>query len=177
MVNLIVAMAEESRVIGLDGDMPWKLGADLRRFKKLTTGHTVVMGRKTWESIPEKFRPLPNRRNVVLSRQQGYIKKLPHGVGLCTSLEDAVTTHRHLVDSPVDAKWGDLFIIGGESLYREAYPITDRIYLTLVRYDGKGDTFFPDDPWTRFEEDPEFEQEAVSADKKNTHAFLSRIHI
>lgn len=157
MLSMIVAMSEKDRVIGLDGDMPWKLGADLKRFKKITTGHTVVMGRKTWESIPAKFRPLPNRRNVVLSRQEGYEAE---GAQVFTSLEHM---NREL-------EWSEdqhMFLIGGTSVFDAGIEITERIYLTEVSYDGPGDTFFPVDPWETFERDTEWEQ--VKADDKNSH--------
>lgn len=170
MLNIIVAMAQDSRVIGLEGGMPWKLGADLRRFKKITVGHTVVMGRKTWESIPEKYRPLPDRQNIVLTRQPGYLKRIPDGVGIASSLEEAVETHQALSCSPVADQWGDLFIIGGESVFAEALPKAGRIYLTVVLdYEDDGDTFFPGDPWEEFEVDPEFTEEVVPADDKNSH--------
>ena len=167
MLSMIVAMSEKKRIIGLDGDMPWKLSADLKRFKKITTGHTVVMGRKTWESIPAKFRPLPNRKNIVLTRQPGYIDKVPEGVGIASSLEEAVATHRALSQSPVAEKWGDLFLIGGTSVFEAGLQLAERIYLTEVKYEGPGDTFFPEDPFDRFKRDSEWEQ--VKADEKNSH--------
>lgn len=167
MLSLIVAMSEKDRIIGFEGDMPWKLSADLKRFKKITTGHTVIMGRKTWESIPEKFRPLPNRKNIVLSRQENYIDKVPEGVGVSTSLEDALCTHAKLSQTPVASKWGDAFVIGGESVFAEAFPLADRLYLTVVDYTGNGDTFFPTDPWEHFDV---IEKERLEADEKNSHA-------
>lgn len=170
MLNLIVAMSEKNRAIGLDGDLPWKLRADLRRFKAITTGHTVVMGRKTWESIPEKFRPLPDRKNVVLSRDPDYIKRVPDGVGVSTSLTGTIRTHRRLRASPVADQWGELFVIGGQSVFEEALPHADRLYLTLVDYEGPGDVFFPEDPFQRFEPVPEEKEVAVPADEKNSHA-------
>lgn len=157
MLSMIVAMSEKDRVIGLDGDMPWKLAADLRRFKEITTGHTVVMGRKTWESIPAKFRPLPNRRNVVLSRQEGYEAE---GAQVFTSLE-------HMSR---ELEWSEdqhMLLIGGSSIFEAGVEIAERIYLTLVDYDGSGDTFFPADPWERFEVDSDWER--VPADDKNSH--------
>lgn len=160
MLSMIVAMSEKTRVIGLDGDMPWKLGADLRRFKKITTGHTVVMGRKTWESIPAKFRPLPSRHNVVLSRQPGYEAE---GAEVFISLE---AMSRQM-------SWDHdehMFLIGGASLYEAGLSVAERLYLTLVNYEGPGDTFFPEDPWDRFEPlQPDPEEESVRADDKNSH--------
>jgi len=163
MLNLIVAMAEDSRVIGLDGDMPWKLGADLKRFKKYTSGHTVVMGRKTWESIPEKFRPLPNRHNIVLTRQESY--EVPTGVDVCGSLEEAIAAHGNL-----GGEHGDLWVIGGEGVFAEVLPQADKVYATLVQYDGPGDTYFPANPWDEFEPDKGIDQEFVADDDKNSHA-------
>lgn len=155
MLSMIVAMSEKDRVIGLDGDMPWKLGADLRRFKTITTGHTVVMGRKTWESIPEKFRPLPNRRNIILTRNPDFWAK---DVLLCESLEQALS------NIPDDQ---EAFLIGGTSVFEAGLEIADRLYVTLVEYEGAGDTHFPEDPFKRFELDSEWEQ--VKVDEKNTH--------
>jgi dihydrofolate reductase len=167
MLSLIVAMSEKDRVIGLDGDLPWKLSADLKRFKQITTGHTVVMGRKTWESIPAKFRPLPNRKNVVLSRQDGYIDSVPDGVGVSQSFGDALAGYAAISQTDMASEWGDLFVIGGESVFAEALPHADRIYLTVVEYEDDGDTFFPTDPFEQFEV---LEEERVEADEKNSHA-------
>ena len=128
MLSMIVAMSERHRVIGLEGDLPWKLSADLKRFKEITTGHTVVMGRKTWESIPEKFRPLPNRKNIVLTRQESYVERVPEGVGVSSSLEEAVALHASLAQTPVAEKWGDLFLIGGTSVFESGLEIADRLY-------------------------------------------------
>jgi len=167
MLSIIVAMSQKDRIIGLEGDMPWKLSADLKRFKQITTGHTVVMGRKTWESIPAKYRPLPNRKNIVLTRQEGYIDSVPEGVGVASSFEEAVATHKALSQSAVAGEWGDLFVIGGESVFAEALPLADRLYLTVVDYEEDGDTFFPVDPTEHFEA---VSTESLPADEKNTHS-------
>jgi len=156
MLSLIVAMSEKNRVIGLDGNMPWKLSADLKRFKKITTGHTVVMGRKTWESIPKKFRPLPNRRNIVLSKNPEYVA------------EGAEVFHALSTVLEIPSFGERLFVIGGESIFAEALPLADKIYLTVVGYDGEGDTYFPADPFETFEPMKDTE-EIVEADGKNTH--------
>lgn len=173
MLSMIVAMSEKDRVIGLDGDLPWKLRADLLRFKQLTTGNTVVMGRKTWESIPEKFRPLPNRKNAVLTRQEDYLDKVPDGVLVASSLQSVFDMHRNIARMPVAAEWGELFIIGGSSLYEAGLAIADKIYLTTVEYDGPGDTFFPEDPFKQFQvmdPQPEGFEHETPADEKNSHA-------
>lgn len=157
MYKLIVAMAEDTRVIGLDGDMPWKLSADLKRFKEITKGHVVVMGRKTWESIPPKFRPLPNRRNVVLSRNSEY------------QAEGAEVFHQLSMAAEIPSFGENVFVIGGESVFAEALPLVDTIYLTVVEYHGEGDTHLPFDPWEDFIPDHKT-VETVPADDKNSHA-------
>lgn len=167
MLNLIVAMSGD-HVIGLHGDMPWKLSADLQRFKKITTGHTVMMGRKTWESIPAKFRPLPGRRNLVVSGQEDYTERVPEGVGVASSFEGAMEAHRVLAQSPIGHLWGDLFVIGGATIYQASLAFVDRLYVTFVAYEGEGDTFFPEDPFENFK--PVSAEEHVPVDDKNSHA-------
>ena len=125
-LSLIVAMSENG-VIGRDGRLPWKLPADMARFKALTMGHPIIMGRKTYESIG---RPLPGRRNIVLSSQPGYA---PAGVEVVPSLEAALERVR---------AEDEVFVIGGAAVYRETLPRADRLYLTLVEGDIEGDTFF-----------------------------------
>jgi dihydrofolate reductase len=128
MIGLLVAYAH-GRVIGKDGAIPWRLPNDLRYVKRLTTGHTVVMGRKTFDSIG---RPLPNRRNIVLSHNTALT--IP-GAEVVQSVEEAT----RLVE-PQD----DLFVLGGESIYRQFLPLADRLYITEVDYATEGDTFFPE---------------------------------
>ena len=125
MIALVVAYSE-NRVIGNGGDLPWRLPTDMRRFRELTTGATVVMGRKTWDSLPERFRPLPDRRNVVVSRNG------------C----DAPAVRRS-VEEALD---GDCFVIGGGEIYAQALPRADRVYATEVEGVVAGDVFFPELP-------------------------------
>jgi dihydrofolate reductase len=108
-----------SGVIGRDGGIPWRLPEDQARFKDLTLGHTVVMGRLTWESLPGKVRPLPGRRNVVITRQAGYTAEGAHVV---PSLEDAVTGD-------------DVWVIGGAQIYALALPVATRCEVTEVETD------------------------------------------
>src|SRR5262245_13659219 len=129
-ISIIAAIATNG-VIGRGGKLPWHLSDDLKRFKRLTMGHTIVMGRKTWESIG---RPLPGRRTVVLTRQSEYL--VPDGVHLASSLDDALD----LAESAGD---DDAFIVGGEELYRWALPRADRFYFTEVAADVDGDAYFP----------------------------------
>lgn len=129
MISIIVAMAQNN-VIGKDNDLPWKLPTDLKRFKEITSGHTIIMGRKCWESIPEKFRPLPNRTNVVLTRNKDYVaegaKVSDYLVGLLTADSDQNE---------------EIFIIGGADIYKESFPYANKLYLTRVLADIEGDVF------------------------------------
>jgi dihydrofolate reductase len=117
-VGLIWAQST-SGVIGRDGGIPWRLPEDQARFKELTMGHTVVMGRLTWESLPTKVRPLPGRRNVVVTRQSGYVAE---GAEVVTSLDDALTEN-------------EAWVIGGEQIYTLALPIATRCEVTEVEID------------------------------------------
>jgi dihydrofolate reductase len=157
MLSMVVAMAKGTGVIGLDGDMPWKLSADLRRFKEITTGGMVVMGRKTWESIPAKFRPLPDRRNVVLSRDLEY------------RAEGAEVFAEFSTVMQIPSFGEEWFVIGGESIYRAAMPYVQRLYVTWVDYDGPGDARFPTQDLDLFVRDRDFPEVRVETDEKNTH--------
>lgn len=128
MISIVVAHARNG-VIGRDGELPWRLPSDMRRFRELTSGGCVVMGRRTYESLPDGFRPLPGRRNVVLSTDPAYA---PDGAEVFGDL-----------DSALAACPGDCFVIGGEVTYRQALPRADRIYATRVEAEVAGDTFFP----------------------------------
>jgi len=126
----LVAAMDRHRVIGLKNELPWHLPDDLKRFKELTTGHAILMGRKTWESIG---RPLPKRRNIVLSRQEDL--NLPDGVQQVQSPEEALD---------VVAGEGMLFVIGGGEVYAQFLPLADELFLTEVHTDVEGgDAFFP----------------------------------
>lgn len=127
MISIIVAVAENG-VIGDRNTLLWHISEDLRRFKTLTTGHPVIMGRKTCESLG---RPLPNRRNVVITRSETQIA----GCEVVHSLDEALALF------PADE---EVFVIGGAQIYAEALPIADRFYLTRVHRDYEGDTHFPD---------------------------------
>jgi len=126
-LNLIVAH-DETLLIGRDGDLPWRLPNDLKHFKALTLGQTVLMGRKTWESLPR--RPLPGRENRVLTRDAQYQAE---GATVFTELAAALS-------APVQ---GALFVIGGAALYDLCLPLAHRLYVTVVHARDKGDTYFP----------------------------------
>lgn len=133
-LSIIVAMGRD-RVIGKDNALLWYIPDDLKRFKALTLGHSVIMGRKTWESLPEKFRPLPGRTNIVVTRQDDYDAI---GAVVAHSLEEAraAAARAHGAD--------EICIIGGAQLYVEALPFADRLYLTLIEDDKEGDAYFPE---------------------------------
>jgi dihydrofolate reductase len=157
-ISIIAAMAENG-VIGRGGQLPWRLSADLQRFKRLTMGRTLIMGRKTWESIG---RPLPERRMVVVTRQSGY---RADGVEIVGSLSDAFQIARAAGDE-------EAFVIGGADIYRQSLPFTDRIYMTLVLADVEGDTKFPEvdwDTWARID------SKTHEADEKNEYSTVFHV--
>lgn len=130
---IIAAVAEENRVIGQDRDLPWHIPEDLRHFKELTTGHPLLMGRRTFESILHQFGgPLPNRRMVVLTRQ-GPFEEYPE-----------VETYAS-IDAAMEAVSNEdrVFIGGGEAIYEQFLPKADRLELTLIEGSYEGDTHFP----------------------------------
>lgn len=155
MLSLIVAMADH-RVIGLDGKMPWHMPADLGWFKRNTLGKPIIMGRRTWDSIG---RPLPGRRNLVVSRNTAFE---PVGAERFSSPEAALAA---TADEP------EVMVIGGAQLYEHFLPLADRLYLTRIKADLSGDTFFPD--YTRYRW-REISRVDCPADDKNpySHSFL-----
>ncbi len=131
MISLIAAIAK-NRAIGNKGQLLWHLPEDMRYFRETTRGKPVIMGRKTWESLPDSFRPLPGRHNIVVSRNLAY--QAP-GATLAGSLDDAIRVAGEAVE---------VFVIGGAELYRQALPVASRLYLTEIAQDFTGDVFFPD---------------------------------
>lgn len=129
-INIICALSE-NHAIGMNGRLLWNIPEDLKRFKKITTGHPVIMGRKTHESIGK---PLPNRTNIIVSRNL----KATKGGYVSSSLENAI-------EFAAKQEGGDeIFIIGGGEIYKQALPLADKLHLTVVKGDFNGDTFFPD---------------------------------
>lgn len=125
---------DEQRGIGKDGKIPWQIPEDMARFKQLTTGHPVIMGRVTWDSIPRKFRPLPERPNFVVTRDSSL--SVP-GVSVAHSIDEAI-----LFASQVDRE--KIYVMGGAQIYAHTLPLADKLQLTVVAGDYGGDTFFPD---------------------------------
>lgn len=133
IISLIAAMAE-NRVIGRNNDLPWKLPDDMKFFMQTTKGHYVVMGRKNYDSLHEKFKPLPNRTNIVVTRQKNF--QAP-GCMVVHAVCEALTIAK-------DNKEKEAFIIGGAEIYKLALSHAHRIYLTEIHAVVDGDTFFPE---------------------------------
>ena len=127
----IIAAVAENNVIGKNNDLIWHISEDLKRFKKITTGHPIIMGRKTYESLP--FRPLPGRKNIILTSQKDInfegaitVNSIKDALNLCSDANDEV------------------FICGGATIYKLFYPYANRLYLTKIHHIFEGDTFFPE---------------------------------
>ncbi|MEI6059527.1 MAG: dihydrofolate reductase [Bacteroidota bacterium] len=135
-ISIIVAIAQNN-AIGKDNQLLWHIPADLKRFKQLTTGHTIVMGKRTFESLP--VRPLPNRRSVVITDTEG---EEIEGCTMAYSIEDAV---KKMDDDKEN------FIIGGGSVYRQFLPLVNQLYLTIVQKDFEADTFFDEINYSEWE--------------------------
>jgi dihydrofolate reductase len=142
LISLIWAEAAD-RVIGAGGAIPWHVPEDMRRFKELTMGSTVVMGRLTWESLPEKFRPLPGRHNIVVTRQASYDAP---GAEVAASVEQAL-----------ERPEGDIWVIGGASIYEQSLAHAERVVRTRLHVHVEGDTQAPalGADWTMVGRDPE----------------------
>jgi dihydrofolate reductase len=149
MIRMIAAMSR-NRAIGRDNSLLWRLSGDMKRFKELTTGSSVIMGRKTYESIGK---PLPNRRNIIITRDLEYSAE---GCEAVNSLEEALLLSN-----------SDCFIIGGGEIYSQAMPMADKIYLTLVNGDFEGDAFFPEigKEWAKVS------RQDFKKDEKNEHDY------
>ncbi|MGO4583923.1 dihydrofolate reductase [Arthrobacter sp. 2RAF6] len=128
-----------SGVIGKGGTMPWHVPEDLQHFSRLTTGHPVIMGRKTWESFPAKYRPLPGRTNIVVTRQRGWADSPEaRGAVVVSSLDAA------LLESQFAPGGQNVWIIGGGEIYRQSVDIADVAVITVIDSDTDGDTFAPE---------------------------------
>ncbi|WP_129726523.1 MULTISPECIES: dihydrofolate reductase [Bacillaceae] len=141
MLSGLVAM-DKNRLIGKDNDLPWRLPADLAYFKKVTMGHPIIMGRKTFEAIGK---PLPGRRNIIVTRNEQY--KQP-GCEVLSSIEDI-----YKVGDGIE----EVFVIGGAEIFKEVLPMMDRLYVTYIDEEFEGDTYFPninDNEWRIISEEP-----------------------
>lgn len=146
MFSIIVAVANNN-VIGGDNKLLWHISDDLKRFKKITTGHTIVMGRKTFESFPK---PLPNRHHVILTRDKNY-KVDSEQVTVVNDIETVMKTYEN--------SGSEIFILGGGEIYNLFLPYCNKLYLTKVNGDFEGDTYFPEinyDEWAITESSEEY---------------------
>jgi dihydrofolate reductase len=147
MIAIIVGMTEE-RVIGKDNALPWHIPEELKSFKELTNEQVVIMGRKTYDSIPSKFKPLPNRHNIVISRSMSD----EEGIDVCRSIQESIDKAKSYNK--------DIFIIGGSTIYKEFLPIADTMFISYIKGNFDGDTYFPEfkkDEWD-IAEKVEFDQ-------------------
>lgn len=133
MIISLIAAVTENHVIGKDNDLPWHLPDDMKFFMETTKGHHVIMGRKNYESLPQKFRPLPNRTNIVITRQKNFSAP---GCDVVNSLEAAI----EIAKSNNEA---ETFIIGGAEIFGQSMHLADRLYVTEIKTALDGDTYFP----------------------------------
>lgn len=160
MISIIAAIAENN-AIGVNNDLPWRLPNDMKRFKELTTGHTIIMGRKTYDSLPKGA--LPNRKNIVISRDKNLSLD---SCKVFNSLQEAVNEYKHETE---------IFIIGGASIYEQALRHADKLYITLVHYSPeKADTFFPEinkEKWVLSE------SKSLSNDGKHLYSYTFQTYV
>jgi dihydrofolate reductase len=135
MINIIAAIQSKDNGLGYKNDLLYQLPEDMKHFRDTTSGHVVIMGRKTWESIPEKFRPLPNRDNIVITRNTDYVAT---GAIVVHALEEAILLAKNNFPEK------EIFIVGGGEIYKQALPLAGRLYLTLIDGDKLADVFFPE---------------------------------
>jgi len=164
ITSLIVAVAENN-VIGKDNDLIWRLPKDMKFFKETTLNHHIITGRKNYISIPKKFRPLPDRTNIVLTRQTDFSEE---GCVISNTLEDAIIYAKNYNET-------ELFIIGGGQIYKEALEkgLIDRMYITHVHEEFDGDTFFPEIDPSIWEKNSEVKN---PTDEKHTHSYTFTIY-
>ena len=157
IISLIAAIAQ-NRVIGKDNDLPWRLPDDMKYFMQTTLGHHVVMGRKNYDSLPAKFKPLPNRTNIVVTRQSDF---KADGCAVVNSLEKGIALAKSNGET-------ELFIIGGAQIYQQALPMSELLYLTEIKSEIAGDTYFPEFSKKEWRE---ISRNAHSADERHRFAF------
>lgn len=158
MIISAIAAVSQNFVIGRNNDLPWNLPDDMKFFMQTTKGHHCIMGRKNYDSIPEKFRPLPNRTNIVVTRQKMF--RAP-GCIVVNSIDRAVDIARSNGET-------EAFIIGGADIYRIGMSVTNRMYLTEIQAEVQGDVFFPSFNRSEWKETKRIHH---SADEKHRYAF------
>jgi dihydrofolate reductase len=158
MIISLIAALTENRVIGKNNDLPWRLPDDMKFFMESTKGHHVIMGRKNYDSLPLKFKPLPHRTNIVVTRQKDF---LAPGCSIVHSVADGLTIAEKNNEQEV-------FIIGGAEIYNQSLPIATRLYLTEIKTSLEGDTYFPTFDKQNWKE---LKRVAHAADEKHAYAF------
>lgn len=138
-ITIMVAMTKD-RVIGAGGELPWHIADDMRLFRDTTSGGTVIMGKTTWLSIPEEYRPLPDRQNIIVSKTLGP----QEGAKVCKSVEDAI--------KEAEKNFSTIFCIGGAQLYKAMLPMADKLCISWIKEDYEGDTHFPDIDLSKWKE-------------------------
>ena len=156
-ISLIVAVSE-NMVIGKDNKLVWHLPDDMNYFSNMTKGHSIIMGRKNWESIPEKFRPLPDRKNIVVTRNS---KFKDDGASVVNSIEEAIEEARSSEDE-------EIFIIGGGEIYKLGFKYVDRLYITEIYAEVDGNTYFPE--WNK-KDWKEISRISHPSDEKHEYSF------
>lgn len=151
-IKIIIVAMTKDRVIGKDNTIPWYIKEDLKNFKEVTIGHPVIMGRKTWDSIPEKYRPLSGRFNIVISRSASEKENIEGELRWVKSYEEALEVVDELHSYPVDT-----YVIGGSTVYKRALPQADKLYISWVKKDYTGDTKFPEIDFSKWMEEESYE--------------------
>ncbi len=163
MIISLIAAVSENNVIGKNNDLPWHLPKDIKYFRDTTLGHCVVMGRKNYDSIPFKYRPLDGRINIVVTRQKGFIAE---GCIVVNSVEEALKVAEAHPNPPKGG--GEVFIIGGADIYKQTIDIADKVYYTKIHQSFEGDAFFPVIDENKWKLDSKID---VEADEKNKLPF------
>lgn len=158
MIISLIAALSSNRVIGKNNDLPWRLPDDMKYFMETTKGHHVIMGRKNYQSLPEKFRPLPNRTNIVVTRSTNFVAP---GCQVVHSLENALAIAR-------STNQQEVFIIGGAEIYALGLGLATRLYLTEILAEVEGDTYFPEVNLTAWKE---LSRKRHLADDRHRYAF------
>lgn len=162
LISIIVAAAENN-AIGKNNDLIWNLPSEMKYFRDTTMGHCVIMGRKNYDSIPEKYRPLSNRTNIIVTRQKNF--EAPECI-VVGSIEEAIEKAKEISDT-------EIFIIGGAQIYAQSIELADKIYLTRVHHIFDGDAFFPDLDLRKYKTRSSL---FVMADEKNQYSFTLNVY-
>lgn len=157
IISIICAVAEKNRAIGKDNELLWHIPEDLKRFKEITSGHAMIMGQKTFESIGQ---PLPNRTNIIISNNPDFN---PPDIIVARSIEESVAKAQEIEKE-------EIFVCGGGSIYKQFMPLADKLYLTVVKGEFDADTFFPD-----YSEFKKVLKEEKSSEGKYNYKFVELI--